>query len=107
MSTFQTLDCTSVTVVGSTIELDVLDTFETIKVAVAYRLDGEGLASYPADLDALDRAEVVYKEFPGWQTSTTNCRTYNDLPQKAKDYVRVRYFTWLCRRVLTLRPLVH
>ncbi|KAM5377417.1 hypothetical protein ACJZ2D_004956 [Fusarium nematophilum] len=68
-------------------KLDVLDTFETIKVAVAYRLDGEELSSYPADLDALDRAEVVYKEFPGWQKSTTNCRTYYDLPQNARNYV--------------------
>ncbi|KAL7921734.1 Adenylosuccinate synthetase [Trichoderma austrokoningii] len=68
-------------------KLDVLDTFETIKVAVAYKLDGKELASYPADLDALERVEVVYKEFPGWQKSTTNCRTWNDLPQEARDYV--------------------
>ncbi|KAM0250710.1 hypothetical protein ACHAQJ_008504 [Trichoderma viride] len=68
-------------------KLDVLDTFETIKVAVAYKLDGEEVSYYPADLDALERAEVVYKEFPGWQKSTTDCRTWNDLPQKARDYV--------------------
>ncbi|KAH7122962.1 P-loop containing nucleoside triphosphate hydrolase protein [Dactylonectria macrodidyma] len=68
-------------------KLDVLDTFETIKVAVAYKLDGEELSSYPADLDALERAEVVYKEFPGWQKSTTSCRTWYDLPQKARNYV--------------------
>ncbi|KAI6780442.1 uncharacterized protein J7T54_007291 [Emericellopsis cladophorae] len=68
-------------------KLDVLDTMETIKVAVAYKLDGEELPSYPADLDALERAEVVYKEFPGWQKSTTNCKTWYDLPPKARDYV--------------------
>jgi adenylosuccinate synthase len=68
-------------------KLDVLDTFETIKVAVAYKLDGEELSSYPADLDVLERAEVIYKEFPGWQESTTNCRTWSELPQRAKDYV--------------------
>lgn len=68
-------------------KLDVLDTMETIKVAVAYKLDGEELLSYPADLDALERAEVVYKEFPGWQKPTTNCRTWYDLPQKARNYV--------------------
>jgi len=68
-------------------KLDVLDTMETIKVAVAYKLDGEELSSYPADLDALERAEVVYKEFPGWQKSTTNCKTWYDLPLKAREYV--------------------
>ncbi|KAK7420620.1 Adenylosuccinate synthase [Neonectria magnoliae] len=68
-------------------KLDVLDTFETIKVAVAYKLDGEELSLYPADLDALERAEVVYKEFPGWQKPTTDCRTWYDLPQKARNYV--------------------
>lgn len=71
-------------------------------MAVAYKLDGEELSSYPADLDALERAEVVYKEFPGWQTSTTNCRTWYDLPKKARDYVEVRYLTWLGREVLIL-----
>ncbi|KEY68557.1 hypothetical protein S7711_08025 [Stachybotrys chartarum IBT 7711] len=68
-------------------KLDVLDTFDTIKVAVAYLSEGAELDSYPADLDVLDRAEVVYKEFPGWQESTTNCKTYSELPQKARDYI--------------------
>ncbi|KFA60003.1 hypothetical protein S40285_08553, partial [Stachybotrys chlorohalonatus IBT 40285] len=68
-------------------KLDVLDDFETIKVAVAYKIDGEELMSYPADLGLLDQAEVIYKEFPGWQKSTTNCRTYYDLPLKARNYI--------------------
>ncbi|KAL7949190.1 adenylosuccinate synthetase [Trichoderma barbatum] len=68
-------------------KLDVLDTFETIKIAIAYKIDGEELDSYPADLDILNRAEVVYHEMPGWQKPTTNARTYNDLPKEARDYV--------------------
>ncbi|KAI9155106.1 Adenylosuccinate synthetase [Paramyrothecium foliicola] len=68
-------------------KLDVLDTFETIKVAVAYKVDGEELTSYPADLDLLDSAEVVYKEFPGWNKPTTNVKTYNDLPKEAREYI--------------------
>ncbi|KAF5633363.1 adenylosuccinate synthetase [Fusarium sp. NRRL 25303] len=67
--------------------LDVLDTFETIKIAIAYKIDGEELDSYPADLDILNRAEVVYHEMPGWQKPTTNARTYYDLPRAARDYV--------------------
>ncbi|EEY18629.1 adenylosuccinate synthetase [Verticillium alfalfae VaMs.102] len=68
-------------------KLDVLDTFETIKIAIAYKVDGQELDSYPADLEILERAEVVYHEMPGWQTPTTNAKTYVDLPKKARDYV--------------------
>jgi len=68
-------------------KLDVLDTFETIKIAIAYKVDGQELDSYPADLKILEQAEVVYHEMPGWQTPTTNAKTYYDLPKKARDYV--------------------
>ncbi|KAH0599777.1 hypothetical protein MHUMG1_02567 [Metarhizium humberi] len=69
--------------------LDVLDTFETIKVAVAYKdpESGEELASYPTDPDILDRAHVVYHEMPGWKRPTTNVKTFDDLPKQAQDYV--------------------
>ncbi|KAI9896659.1 hypothetical protein N3K66_008831 [Trichothecium roseum] len=68
-------------------KLDVLDTFETIRVATAYKIDGEELDSYPADLDILDRCEVVYKDFPGWQKPTTNAASYYDLPKEARAYI--------------------
>lgn len=48
------------------------------------------LDSYPADLDILDRCEVVYKDFPGWQKPTTNSSSYFDLPKQAREYVEVR-----------------
>ncbi|CAI6088734.1 unnamed protein product [Clonostachys chloroleuca] len=68
-------------------KLDVLDTFETIKIAITYKVDGKELESYPADLKVLEQAEVVYHEMPGWQTPTTNAKSYDDLPKKARDYV--------------------
>ncbi|KAH8714250.1 Adenylosuccinate synthetase [Ilyonectria robusta] len=70
-------------------KLDVLDTFETIKIAIAYKdpETGEELAAYPADLNILDRAEVIYHEMPGWNKPTTNAKTYYDLPKQARDYV--------------------
>ncbi|KAJ3539152.1 hypothetical protein NM208_g5609 [Fusarium decemcellulare] len=75
-------------------KLDILDTFETIKIAIAYKIDGEELDSYPADLNILNRAEVVYHEMPGWQKPTTNAKTYYDLPKAARDYIEVSLFTW-------------
>ncbi|KAL9476666.1 hypothetical protein ACSS6W_006507 [Trichoderma asperelloides] len=69
--------------------LDVLDTFPTIKIAIAYidPVTGEKLDSYPASLDVLDRAEVIYHEMPGWNQSTTNVKTFEELPQAAQDYI--------------------
>ncbi|UKZ77129.1 hypothetical protein TrVFT333_004847 [Trichoderma virens FT-333] len=70
-------------------KLDVLDTFETIKIAIAYKdkSTGKELDFYPADHNILDNAEVVYHEMPGWKKSTINARTYSDLPKEAQDYV--------------------
>lgn len=44
-------------------KLDVLDSFDEIRVATAYKLDGEELATFPADLDQMERMEIVYKTF--------------------------------------------
>ncbi|KAM0450737.1 hypothetical protein ACHAPV_010304 [Trichoderma viride] len=70
-------------------KLDVLDTFPTIKIAIAYKdpETGEKLESYPASLDVLDRAEVVYHEMPGWNQSTTNVTAFEELPKEAQDYI--------------------
>ncbi|KAI1843346.1 hypothetical protein JX266_010520 [Neoarthrinium moseri] len=70
-------------------KLDVLDSFETVKIAIAYKdkSTGKELDSYPADHNILDNAEVVYHEMPGWNKPTTNARTYYDLPKQARDYV--------------------
>ncbi|RDA93119.1 hypothetical protein CP533_4085 [Ophiocordyceps camponoti-saundersi (nom. inval.)] len=71
-------------------KLDVLDDFPTIKIAIAYKDPdtGEEIPSYPADLDLLDRSEVIYHEMPGWNKSTTNAKTFDDLPKEAQDYVK-------------------
>jgi len=69
-------------------KLDVLDTFKTIKVCVAYELDGEQVRTIPNSLAAVERAVPVYEELPGWEEDTTNCRTWDELPQKAQEYLQ-------------------
>lgn len=73
-------------------KLDVLDSFNTIKIATGYKdpQTGQELASFPASLDDLARVEVIYKEMPGWNTPITHIKTYSELPQQARDYVEVR-----------------
>jgi adenylosuccinate synthase len=69
-------------------KLDVLDQMKTIKVCVAYTYKGKSLDFFPNDLDAMRRARPVFKEFPGWQADTTAIRSYKDLPQEARGYIR-------------------
>lgn len=70
-------------------KLDVLDTFAEIQVATAYSdpVTGEVLESFPADLDVLERVEVRYETLPGWQTSTEEAKTWEELPENARRYV--------------------
>ena len=69
-------------------KLDVLDGFSELKVATSYEIDGKVVDYFPADLNALERAEVRYETLKGWNSQTTGCKSYDDLPQEAKDYVR-------------------
>ena len=71
-------------------KLDVLDSFDEIKVAVAYRdpQTGETLRSFPASSRLLDRVEPVYETLKGWSTPTTHTKTFIELPAEAKAYVK-------------------
>ncbi len=69
-------------------KLDVLDAVETIKVCVAYEVDGERVASVPASIRKLERCTPVYEEFKGWNTPTTGCTSWDELPGQAKAYVK-------------------
>ena len=67
---------------------DVLDTFDTIRVCVAYKTkDGKETDFFPlyADEDAIT---PVYKDFPGWKRDITGCRTFDELPEELKNYIR-------------------
>jgi adenylosuccinate synthase len=64
---------------------DVLDTFETIKVCVAYRLNGEETQRFPYEIDA--KIEPVYREFKGWNTSLESIRAEKDFPAELNNYI--------------------
>ena len=68
-------------------KLDVLDGVESIKVGIAYRLNGELLDVPPQNPEAWDDLEVEYESFPGWQDSTRGITQYDDLPANAKSYL--------------------
>ena len=70
-------------------KLDVLDEFDAIRIGVAYRdpRDGRELRMPPASTSVYERLEPVYDELPGWRTDTTRCRTWAELPDRARAYV--------------------
>ena len=68
--------------------LDGLDGVETIRICVAYRLDGKVLDFPPTDSDDLARCEPVYIEMPGWLKGTEKARKFSELPPKARAYVK-------------------
>eukprot|EP00798_Chlamydomonas_sp_ICE-L_P026912 gene26912-4529_t len=69
-------------------KLDVLSSLEEIKIGVRYRTtDGRLLNMVPADLPTLESVTVEYETMPGWKSDISHIRTWDALPQAAKDYV--------------------
>lgn len=69
-------------------KLDVFDELDEIKICTHYDLDGELLDDYPADAAMQRRCKPVYETLPGWKVSTKKCKTFDDLPENAKDYIK-------------------
>ena len=69
-------------------KLDVLAGFERVKIAVGYRIDGKTLDEMPSDPELLERAEAVYEELPGWSEKLEHLRSWDDLPARARAYVK-------------------
>jgi len=67
--------------------LDVLSTFDELKICTAYELNGQQTANFPSHVDDLRTVTPVYETHPGWQEDITGARTVDDLPQNARDYV--------------------
>ena len=69
-------------------KLDVLDGFETLKICVAYDVDGQRYDYLPTQAALQARAKPIYEELEGWAESTQGARSWNDLPGAAVKYVR-------------------
>ena len=69
-------------------KLDVLSYLEHIPVCVAYELDGKRIDYFPSDIDELNAAKPVYEYLPGFHCDVSGCRSKEDLPAEALDYIR-------------------
>ncbi len=64
---------------------DVLDGFDTIKVCVAYEMDGKVIEKFPFELN--DSIQPVYVELPGWKTDLTRLTDENEFPEEFNNYL--------------------
>jgi len=68
-------------------KLDVLSQLDTIKVCVAYEYNGRVSRDLPSHQTAFHHAKPIYEELPGWREDITGCRTFEELPKNARDYI--------------------
>ena len=68
-------------------KLDVLDSFEKIKVCTSYKYNNKKYDYLPLGLDALNSLSTEYIELDGWKEKTKNKRNFSDLPKNAKKYI--------------------
>jgi len=65
---------------------DVLNDFDKLKVAVAYKINGKEVDYVPFEMT--DDIEPVYVEFDGWKQDISKCKNEDDLPKPLKDYLK-------------------
>jgi len=82
-------------------KLDVLDDLAKINVCVGYKYKGKIFRDYPYDIEVLEKAKPLYKEFPGWRQSINSIRDYAKLPAQARNYL-----SWISQELKTKISLV-
>jgi len=65
---------------------DVMNDFDKLKVAVAYKINGKEVDYVPFEIDG--EIEPVYVEFDGWKQDISKCKNEDDIPVKLKEYLR-------------------
>lgn len=68
--------------------IDGLDTLDTIRVCIAYRVGTQRFDYIPNDIEVLAKCEPIYADFPGWKTPTDKIRSWKQMPPKAKAYLK-------------------
>lgn len=86
-------------------KLDVLDGFETIRICVAYELDGQRIDHFPANIREVTRCKPIYEVAAGWRISTREVVRFADLPAAARRYIaRLEQLTGVPVGILSLGP---
>lgn len=82
---------------------DVLDTFDTIKVATAYSINDNITDRMPFDIDV--EITPIYKEFKGWKTNISGMTTESELPKELMEYIQfIEKETGVPVRIVSVGP---
>ena len=68
-------------------KLDVLDELDEIKICIGYKIDDNEIDYLPTTIEDQRRIKPIYKTFKGWKLSTKGIKNFDELPQKAKNYI--------------------
>ncbi|MGL5086785.1 MAG: adenylosuccinate synthase [Clostridium sp.] len=69
-------------------KIDTLANLEKIKICVGYNFEGKVIEYFPASLEDLAKCEPIYEEFDGWDDSIADARSYDEIPENAKIYLK-------------------
>ena len=69
-------------------KLDVLDSFDEIKLCTAYKMNNIQTADFPLRLSDFDLIEPIYATLPGWQQSTRECSSTDDIPVNLAGFIK-------------------
>ena len=68
-------------------KLDVMDELDSIRICTGYSVDGKQIDHLPVGAEGFAAVQPIYEDMPGWKSSTVGVRSYDELPQKARDYL--------------------
>ncbi len=81
------VDLCGITHVAMTL-IDVLSGLDHVNICTGYRLNGQRLDYFRADMDTLAGVEPIYETMPAWRGNISGCRRFEDLPREAQQYVK-------------------
>ena len=70
-------------------KLDILDGLDQIQIGASYKLDDKEIKTPPGNILDLARVTVTYITMPGWKQDISKCRSFEELPKRAQEYIRI------------------
>jgi len=86
-------------------KIDTLAGLDKIQVCVGYKFNGQVIDYFPASLEDLAKCEPIYETFEGWGEEAATAKTYDELPENAKTYLkRIEAFTGVEISIVSVGP---
>jgi adenylosuccinate synthase len=86
-------------------KIDTLAGIEKLRVCVGYKLNGKVIDYFPASLEDVALCEPIYEEYDGWDDSIAAARSYDEIPENAKIYMkRIEEFTGVKISIISVGP---